>query len=52
MKDWLNNFPKVKIIQPGLKFPQTRNGVEIFETPSYKKRTELVTITSLPGTTF
>ena len=43
IKQWLEGFPKVKILQSGLKFPKTRNGIEILSNPNYKKRIELVT---------
>jgi hypothetical protein len=41
IKDWLDAFPQVKIVQSGLKFPTTRNGVDILKNPDYQKRIEL-----------
>jgi hypothetical protein len=49
MKDWLDAFPQVKIVQSGLKFPKTRNGVDILANPDYKKRIELITGSRFPS---
>ena len=49
MKDWLDEFPQAKIIMSGIKFPKTRNGVEILENADYKKRIELVTDFDFPS---
>jgi hypothetical protein len=42
MKDWLDAFPQVIIVQSGLKFPKTRNGADILINPDYEKRIKLV----------
>lgn len=49
MKDWLDEFPEVKIVHSGLKFLHTRNGKEILENPDYKARIELVEGPNIPS---
>lgn len=41
LKSWLEEFPDVKIIQSGLKFPTTANGKEILANEEWKSRITL-----------
>jgi hypothetical protein len=49
LKDWLDAFSDAKVVFSGLKFPKTRNGIEILENPSYRERIELVTGPDFPS---
>lgn len=49
IKDWLDAYPEVKIVQSGIKFPRTRNGSEILDNAEYAKRIELVEGPTFPS---
>jgi hypothetical protein len=49
LSKWLDAYPQVKVLQSGIKFPKTRNGMEILQNPDYKARIELVSGPDFPS---
>ncbi|KAL7425916.1 hypothetical protein ACHAXM_000236, partial [Skeletonema potamos] len=49
MKGWLDAFPDTTFVHSALKFPTTRNGKEILDNESYKKRIILEKDFDLPS---
>jgi hypothetical protein len=48
-KNWLDAYPYVEVVHSALKFPKTRNGMDILENSDYKARKELVTGRDFPS---
>jgi hypothetical protein len=49
VKYWLDTYPEVQMVHSKIRFPQTRNGQEIFANEDYKRRIELVEGPTFPS---